>query len=470
MSPESILLNEDAPSSREVGELLRHLTVPVMGCTEPAAVALAASLATAAAREIVPDWIHGGPTLPPAILSEEITLEFLQIRTVPSLYKNALAVGLPNAEGGSGIYLSAALGPFLECGSGLNLLKGIQPETLSLARDVLGRNRLSLEVMESGREGVFVEARVIGVFRNERHVGEAVISGEHDQVMLLRRDGKILFERKQSSHKTPFEPILERLAGVSLTTLLNLTASLDAETYAHVLHGVKMNLAAARAGLDGRLGLGVGAAIQEMVDEGILSMDLPTRARCLTASATDARMSGHEVEVMSSSGSGNQGLIAVLPVAAAAQHTNASDELLVQGAALSHLVTAVMTRHAGLLSALCGCVVKAGMGAASGIALVLEMDTTGVFGSLLNMAGNMTGEICDGAKVGCAVKLCTAAAAAVQSALLARKKVVIPATNGILAPSSHELFSNIGKLARAMKEMDRNIVAMMEQKQARGIV
>jgi L-cysteine desulfidase len=109
------------------------------------------------------------------------------------------------------------------------------------------------------------------------------------------------------------------------------------------------------------------------------------------------------------------------------------------------------------------------MGAAAGTALVLGMDEPGTLAPLKNMAGNMTGEICDGAKLGCAVKLCTAAGAAIQSALLARQSVSIPASNGILALTAREIFENVGQLARAMKELDRNIVELMERKQTRGV-
>ena len=67
------------------------------------------------------------------------------------------------------------------------------------------------------------------------------------------------------------------------------------------------------------MGLGVGAALNDLVDEGKLGGGFFTRARIETAAAADARMSGHEVEVMASGGSGNQGIMASVPASVLAE-------------------------------------------------------------------------------------------------------------------------------------------------------
>ena len=455
-----------SPSTAE--SIFLKATVPVTGCTEPAAIALATALSAQAARGHVPEWLRGGEKRAPAALTQDLEVELVSVRTVRSLYKNALAVGIPNSEGGSGIYLAAALGPFVDPGSGLNLLKACGPEALGLARQLLGAKRLSLEVQGDAREGIFVEARLIGVVGGQRHVGEAVITGSHDGVVLVRRDGKVLFEKEREESGQGDDGGIQRLAACDLKGLVAAAKNLTSQARAHLRAGVEMNREAARVGLSSAFGLGVGASLQALIDEGQLADDMPTRASVLTAAATDARMSGHEIEVMSSSGSGNQGIMTVLPLVAVAEAKGLDASTLEEAVAVSHLVTAVMTHHAGLLSPLCGCVVKAGMGAAAGIAVALGLDADGVLSSLKNMAGNMTGEICDGAKVGCAIKLCAAARAAVLSALFASRGISIPPNNGILASSGRDLFRNIGDLARSMDEVDETIVDIMERKQVRG--
>jgi L-cysteine desulfidase len=470
-----------------------------MGCTEPASIALAASLAAEATRGKEPGWLAGKHLAAPNGAAEGLHVERLQVRTVPSLYKNALAVGIPNAGGGSGIYLAAALGPSLDPGAGINLLKAVRRPALQAARDLLGSGRLGLTVQEQEPGGVYVEAQVIGTWQGERHVGEAVIQGLHDRVVRILRDGEVRYERSEAYEAT--DPVaMAELSRCDLAALIRLAQGLDDSARQHVLAGVALNREAARVGLASGpkgLGLGVGAHLQALIDAGVLADDVPTRASILAAAATDARMSGHDIEIMSSSGSGNQGLMAVLPVVAVAetqgdrgsQHGNAppggvgdagprgartdvpgasiGEERLAEAVALAHLITGVMTEHAGLLSALCGCVVKAGLGAAAGCAYMLGLDPDGVFAALRNMAGNQTGEVCDGAKVGCAVKLSTAARAAVISAYQARDGVAIPPSNGILAATAGGLFSNIGEVARSMGAVDRTMVALMEKKQLR---
>ncbi|MDY0004805.1 MAG: L-serine ammonia-lyase, iron-sulfur-dependent, subunit alpha, partial [Polyangia bacterium] len=424
-------------------------------------------LAAEAARGRVPPWVRAADCSSQAGRLPSFTVESVQIRTVRSLYKNALAVGIPNTSGGSGIYLAAALGPHLDPSAGLNLLKAIDAEALEGAHQILGSGRLGIAVQEHDSQGLFVEAQVIGVFDGERHVGEALIQGEHDRVTRLRQDGQTLFDGAPRPGDEPTSTLLDALGACDLLELISLASALPPDGRAHALEGVAMNKAAAAAGLKDSLGLGVGARLEALMRRGVLSKDVANRASVLAAAGTDARMSGHDVEVMSSSGSGNQGIMCVLPVAVVAEAEGVGEERLAEAVALAHLVTGLMTRHTGLLSALCGCVVKAGLGAAAGCAHVLGLGPERVFDALRNMAGNMTGEICDGAKVGCAIKLATAARAAVVSAYLAEEGVSIPASNGILASTPARLFSNIGEVAHSMREMDRTIVSIMEKKQVR---
>lgn len=444
--------------------ILKEMTSPVMGCTEPAAIALSVSLATAAARGALPDWIQGeSPTTDPKRTPTVPVIEMVAVRMVRSLYKNALAVGIPGASEG-GIHLSAALGAFLDPGAGLNLLKACDEEVLTSARELtrLGET-VTLEVRDDDRDVLFIEARVIAVVEGERHVGEAVIRGRHDGVELIRRDGRVLL-RKEISATGP-ERVgddLYTLSQLSVAELIELAESLDENGQAHVLRGIEINRRASEIGIRDRLGLGIGAALSDLVARGELSDDMILRAKRMAAGAADARMSGAEVEVMSSAGSGNQGIMAVLPIAAMAEAKGIDEARLIRAAALSHLVTAATTVHTGLLSALCGCVVKAGLGAAAGLAYLIEAP---VDAAITNMAGNITGEICDGAKVGCAVKICTAAGAAMESALMAKEGIRIPPSNGILAEPPRRVFENIGEIARSMQAVDRTIVQIMERKE-----
>jgi len=452
------------------GDIIRTVVRPVVGCTEPIAVALAASLAREAAAGRMPEWVGGKRGREsrrrgarPGAPEEDFQLELLRVRTSRSIFKNAMAVGIPPRGTESGIHIAAAMGVFLPA-DGLNLLKRADRRAVSAAREVLRKNLLVLEVDERDEE-IYIEAIVICTIGGERHVGEAVISGGHDRVTLLRRDGRVLARKKTGTGAGAPPAELYALSKCSLEDLVALAREAGKAQRAFLLEGVAMNRAASQAGVSKKLGLGVGAAMGDLVRRGAVARDLITRVRIATAGAADARMSGYEVEVMASSGSGNQGIMAVLPVAMTAEQGSAGPGKLAEALALSHLVTAHMTVGIGLLSALCGCVVKAGIGATAGIAYLLSGKPAVIESAIANMAANIVGEICDGAKVGCALKLATASGAAAMSAMLAHRGVRVPWSNGIVGASPLETFRNISRISRSMKTTDRTIIEIIEEKQ-----
>jgi L-cysteine desulfidase len=58
-----------------------------------------------------------------------------------------------------------------------------------------------------------------------------------------------------------------------------------------------------------------------------------------TAAATDARMAGCEIPVISNTGSGNQGLASTVPVISIAKKMNVSYEKMIRAVTISSLVT-----------------------------------------------------------------------------------------------------------------------------------
>ena len=107
---------------------------------------------------------------------------------------------------------------------------------------------------------------------------------------------------------------------------------------------------------------------------------------------------------MSNSGSGNQGITVSMPIIAYAMKYDVADEPLARALILSNLVAIHIKHYLGKLSALCGCVV-ASTGSACGIVYLQGGGYDEVCYAIKNMAGNITGMVCDGAKVGCAMKV-----------------------------------------------------------------
>ena len=82
---------------------------------------------------------------------------------------------------------------------------------------------------------------------------------------------------------------------------------------------------------------------------------MPNFAVKLTAAAADARMAGLKMPVMSSAGSGNHGITAILPPYIVCREKDLDEEKLIRALALSHLVTIAIKEFSGPLSPVCVC-------------------------------------------------------------------------------------------------------------------
>ena len=136
--------------------------------------------------------------------------------------------------------------------------------------------------------------------------------------------------------------------------------------------------------------------------------------------------------------------------------------------ALACLLTTATTQRLGTLSAVCGASNAAGIGIAAGLVHLGGGGPAQLDLAIQNMVGNLAGLICDGAKVGCAMKAMTGVEAAFRSASLALAGVGIPATDGIVGAGGAASLENLGRLAqRGMAGADTEILAIMQAKLGR---
>jgi len=424
-------------------ETLRAEVKPAMGCTEPVAVALA----VAKAKELCQ-------------CEDPANMGYLQIEVSvsPNIFKNGLSVGIPGTDQ-VGLVLASALG-YTSCHStnGLEVFKDVNESDIALAMQLINQKKIKLTVADTDKK-IHIEA----VVTNGAQYGRAVIEGYHDRFVQLESNlGVQLTETLEEG--TFSQSAKNPLFDLPIYELIQHIEALPYASIAFLLDGFEMNEKIAHYGLSKPCGMSVGLTLQQNTEKGILSDDLMNRAMILTAAASDARMSGVSLPVMSSNGSGNNGITALMPLVAYARTTPTSDDALARAAAISHMVNSVIKNKIGRLSALCGCGVAAGTGAAVALTWLMGATKPQLEGAIQNMIANTTGMICDGAKVGCSLKLATSASAAVQSAILAINGIIVPSGNGIIGPTADATIINLGYLSKhAMDTVDHVVLSIMTE-------
>lgn len=416
-------------------DTLKREVVPAIGCTEPVAVALAC----AKAKELLND-------------KEIVSIEVL---VSPNIYKNGLAVGVPPTKE-VGLHIAAALG-FVggSCEKGLQLLEGIEKKEIELAKALLDSGKVQLSIKNTN-EKVYIEVSLYSA----KASAKVIIKGKHNNFIYLERQGHVIEDRLMENNEGMEND--NSLYKMKISSIVEAIEKIPHKSIAFMLEGLYMNEKVAMEGLQKNIGMGVGYTLYKNIRKGILSDDFMNNAKMLTAAASDVRMSGLKLPVMSSNGSGNNGLTAILPIVAYNRKFNVPDEKLAKALAMSHIINSYIKNYIGRLSVLCGCGVAAGTGAAVAITWLMGGKTSHIEGVIKNVLGDISGMVCDGAKVGCALKLSTSVSSAIQAALLAIDNQVIPAGNGIIAETVEDTIKNLKILSEGMNGVDEVILQVMQ--------
>ena len=437
----------------EILAILRREVKPALGCTEPIAVALA----VAKAVEIISENCEG---LCPD--GWRLSAGFkIDVAVSGNILKNGMGVGIPGT-GMVGLPVAAALGAV--CGDsskGLEVLSGLTPEAVARAKELVARKLVSISVSDSChllyvKAVVTVDGKASASAEVDPHA-YAVIEDDHDRIVETSFADRILMSSESGAAAADRDAEDDNL---TVREIYDFACTVPFEDIAFILEDRTLNLALAKEGLDGDYGMMVGKAIRENQQE-VFGDDFMSFAMGMTAAASDARMAGCLLPAMSNSGSGNQGITVSMPVIAYALKYGVDDEMLARALILSNLVAIHIKSYLGKLSALCGCVV-ASTGSACGIVYLQGGSFDQVCSAIKNMAGSITGMVCDGAKVGCAMKVASGVSCAVQSAVLSLRGTCIPSTDGIIDDDVEKTIRNIGEIGSAgMKEADRMILDIM---------
>lgn len=430
-------------------DLLHREVKPALGCTEPIAVALAVARSCEALREIGCQCHH------------------LIVEVSPNILKNGMGVGIPGT-GMVGLHIASALGAI--CGKSdyrLEVLNDLTDKAVELAKEMVNERRVDIRIAETDAK-LYIKATCV----TGDHQASTYIQDIHDNIIRVERDGTVIeisidrnYSQKEENNDTPTEVIKEEL-GLTVQSIYEFATTVPFEDIKFILQAAKMNKRLAQEGLKHNYGLQVGRTISNNMLKKLFGTGILTYSMSLTAAASDARMAGSTLPAMSNSGSGNQGITVTLPVVAAAERLEVSEEQLARALVMSHLVAIHIKTYLGRLSALCGCVV-ASSGASCGIVYLMGGGYQELTYAIKNMIGNITGMVCDGAKVGCALKVSSGVASAVQSAILAVEDICISDNDGIIESDIEKTIYNLASIGTSgMTKTDEVMLEIMVNKKS----
>ena len=454
----------DLQRELEIIELIQKEVKPALGCTEPIAVSLAVARSCEALREI----------------GAEVGNVVVEVSA--NILKNGMGVGIPGT-GMVGLHIASALAVTCGCSSyGLEVLKDLSDEAISAAKAMVDAGCVKVELADTPLK-LYIKATAmpaveerhgdVVAFVEPAHYAMTEIANNHDSIVSVVRDGEVIFGSVMDAAGAASASAASAASGagvaekttldykLSVKEILQFAQEASYENIKFILDSVKLNKALAEAGLREDFGLKVGKTILAREHSAVFGSSVMTYAMAATAAASDARMAGCTLPAMSNSGSGNQGITVTMPVIAVAEKMGVSEEKLARALVLSHLIAIHIKGYLGKLSALCGCVI-ASTGSSCGIVYLNGGTYEQVCSAIKNMIGNITGMVCDGAKVGCALKVASGVSSSIQAAVLALDNICISSNDGIIEDCIEKTICNLGRIgAEGMQTTDRMILDIM---------
>ncbi|WP_054177423.1 serine dehydratase subunit alpha family protein [Citrobacter sp. CtB7.12] len=419
--------------------ILKSEVKPALGCTEPVSLALAA--ATAA-----------------FYLNKKV--EMVEAWVSPNLMKNGMGVTIPGT-GMVGLPVAAALGVTGgNASAGLEVLKEVTSDDIIDAKKMLEHGKVHVNLAENSEEAIYARA----IVSSADDWVSVTISGEHTRIVEINCQGEIIYflnEEAPDGNDVP-DVILSQS---SLREIVYFAENCPFSDISFILEAARLNDALSREGLSGKWGMHIGATLQKQYAVGFMAKNVLSEMIIRTTAASDARMGGAMLPAMSNYGSGNQGITATMPVVVMSDVLNSDEEQLARALILSHLAAIYIHSKYPRLSALCAANTAA-MGAAAGIAWLIDGRYETIAMAVSSMVGDVSGVICDGASDSCAMKVSTAVSSAWKAVMLALDNTTVSASDGIVTDDVEQTILNLCALAsRSMKQTDIQIIDIMSKKQ-----
>ncbi len=410
-------------------ELLLEKMVPAYGCTEPVALALAASRAK--------DLLGENPRKIHATLSGNII-------------KNANSVKVPGTEGRKGIEISLAVGAFLgDYRKKLEVISDIDKSKLAYMDELLTKGLVDVS-LDHDKVGLYIDISMEG----ESSRSEVIISDHHTNIVYESKNNQVVLDKRCEKR------VEESIKQLNFDRIYDFAKNGDYSRLVDILNKeIAYNYAIAKEGVENPWGANIGKILLSEANGKPIEKYI-----AYAAAGSDARMAGCEKPVVINSGSGNQGVTVSVPIILYCEDNNCSRDSLYRGLIFANLIALYIKEGIGELSAYCG-VVSAGAAAIAGLAFVKNEDKEIIKSTIINALATNSGLLCDGAKESCAAKIASSLKVANMAYIQAKTGNTFKSGDGIVSDDIDKMIERVGNIAqKGMRETDRVILNEMINK------
>ncbi len=409
-------------------QILQEELIPALGCTEPIAVAFAA----AKAREVL------------GVLPQKILIE-----SSGSLLKNIKCVSVPNTKI-HGIEASIYAGMlFGESRLGMEVLSKMNQTDEPIIQEWMNKGITEVKLLKSPLNLHFILR-----FEAMTEYVEVEVQNLHTNITRITKNNEDIFIANTDVLK--YYGVLSDRSFMKVDNIFEFVETADLEDLKIIMSPqVKLNMDIAVEGFAGDYGVSIGNAIL-FNDQSTFS-----KMKAFAASASEARMCGSSMPVITNSGSGNQGIATSIPVIIYAKEHKLSEDIMYRALALANLLTIYQKNFIGRLSAFCGAI-SASAGAGAAITYLAGGSLEQIKMTIVNSLADASGIVCDGAKASCASKIASSLESAFIGHYIAMNKKVYPAYSGILGKDADATIELVGRIAsEGMKDTNDVILQMM---------
>ena len=419
-------------------KILHEEVVPAQGCTEPIALAFTA----AKAKEI--------------ISNKDINKVIIKLSG--NMIKNVKSVVVPNSGGLIGIEVATIMGLlFGDASKDLMVISNITPAQMLEVQEFIKTKDIQV-IQENTNTKLYVNIEIF----SDDSCASVEIKHLHTNITKIKKDGEVILQ--QSCNDKVFNTPLEKREELSIKLIYEIAKIIDLDKIKPLmLKVIDLNSKIAKEGLTGKYGVNIGKVITEHIENGFYGDDVRNRAAAFASAGSDARMSGCSLPVMTTSGSGNQGMTSSLALIEYANIMKIEEDKLVRALFFSHLATVHIKTNVGRLSAYCGVICSAAA-VAGALCFINDNDFNTISHAIANTLGDVSGIICDGAKSSCAMKISTTIYAAFDAYVLSTHGKYLQGGDGIIATDIEDTLKHIGLLSQdGMKMTDEVIIEIMSK-------